>query len=34
VKTRTHWLYTPVGAIALATICAVSFVLGYVLHPV
>jgi hypothetical protein len=30
---RTNWLYTPRGAVAVAAMYALAFVLGYVLHP-
>lgn len=34
MKRDTNWLYTPLGAVAVAAVVAFSFVLGYVLHPV
>lgn len=34
VKRNSRWLYTPLGAVAVAAMAAFSFVLGYVLHPV
>jgi len=33
MERRTTWLYTPLGAVVMASMFAAAFVLGYVLHP-
>lgn len=33
MERHTNGLYTPLGAVAVAAMFAVAFVLGYVLHP-
>lgn len=33
MERRTTWLYSPLGAVAVAAMLALAFVLGYVLHP-